>query len=233
VTLKLAIVENEAAQAAYLQSQLKQWSLEHQTLLDVQQYPSSETFFSSRFLEFDLVFLDIQLDGMDGLATAHRLRDQGFSGEIVFLTAFSEYVFDGYEVQALNYLLKPVTYPKVAKCLEYMVRKLDDDHYTFRYNKAIMQIPYSQIIYFSSANHHTQIVTTEGIYRQLEPMRNIFSYLPSRFLFCHRTVIVNMEHILTLKGRELILTNQAIVPVSHTYLPGIRSALLTYADSMR
>ena len=231
--MKLAIVENERSHAEHLRSLLQQWSRERQSILDVAVFSSGEAFLRSDTNAFDLVFMDIQLSGLDGISAAHRLREQAFKGQLVFLTAFSEYVFDGYDVQALNYLLKPIAYDKMAKCMDYAARKLSDDHYTFRNRGSIIQIPYSQIIYFSSANHFTQIITTEGSFRQLESIKNIFTHLPDRFHFCHRTVIVNMEHIVLLRGRELVLSNKAVVPVSHTYIQGIRSSLLSYADSMR
>lgn len=231
--MKIAIVENEVLHAEHLQTLLQQWSQEHQTILDIAVFSGSEAFLDSQANVFDLVFLDIKMSGLDGVTAAQQLREQKFEGQIVFLTAFSEYVFEGYDVQALNYLLKPVTYDKIAKCLDYVARRLRDDHYTFRNHGSVVQIPYSQIICFFSANHYTQIITTEGTFNQLESIRNIFSRLPDRFHICHRTAIVNIEHIAMLKGRELILSNKTVVPVSHTYLQEIRSDLLSYADSMR
>ncbi|MPM25616.1 Transcriptional regulatory protein BtsR [bioreactor metagenome] len=149
------------------------------------------------------------------------------------MTAFSEYVFEGYDVQALNYLLKPITYDKLCKVLGYVSEKLGEDRYTLRDKGDIIQIPYSQIIYFSSSNHYTHIITTRGNHRQLEHIKNIQARLPARFIFCHRTVIVNLEHVTMLKGRELMLSNKTAVPVSQTYLQEVRSRLLSYADSMR
>ena len=154
--------------------------------------------------------MDILLDGIDGVAAAHQLRGLGFQGQIIFLTASPEYVFDGYDVQALNYLLKPVAYDKIIRSLDYVEKMLNDDNYTFRHRGAVVRIPYSKIICFSSANHYTKIVTTEGNYNQLESIRTIFSHLPDRFHFCHRTVIVNIEHITMLNGRELALSNSEI-----------------------
>lgn len=231
--MKIAIVENELLHAENLKDLLQQWSREHQTIVEISCFLSGESFLDSDFVCLDLAFIDIQLDGMNGLTAAHQIREQGFYGQLVFLTAFSEYVFDGYEVQALNYLLKPVSYDKIAQCIDYVVRKLNDDHYTFRDHGSVIQIAYSRIICFSSANHYTQIVTTEGNFKQIGTIRNVFTHLPNRFIFCHRTTIVNMEHIKMLRGRDLVLSNNTVVPVSLTYLQEIRSALLSYADSMR
>lgn len=231
--MKFAVVENEPLHAENLKQLLRRWSQEHQTIVDIELFSCGEAFLASRLGSFDLVFMDIQLDGVDGITAAHQVREHGFDGQLVFLTAFSEYVFDGYEVQALNYLLKPVSYDKIAQCIDYVARKLYDDHYTFREHDSVIQIAYSSIIYLSSANHYTQIITAEGTFRQMGSIQNVFSHLPSRFLFCHRTVVVNLEHVARLKGRDLVLSNGITVPVSLTYLQGIRSALLSYADSMR
>lgn len=231
--MKFAIVENESFHVENLKKLMQRWTLEHQTIIDIESYQNGEDFLDSSFETFDLVFLDIQMEGIDGMVTAHKLRDKGFHGQIVFLTAYSEYVFEGYDVQALNYLMKPVPYKKIAKCIDYVASKLNDDHYNFREHDVVKQIAYSKIIYFTSASHYTHIITTEGTFFQREGLQSVFSHLPSRFVFCHRTVVVNMEHVAKLKGRDLVLSNKKTVPISRTYLKGIRSALLSYADSMR
>ncbi|WP_312939925.1 LytTR family DNA-binding domain-containing protein [Oscillibacter sp.] len=231
--MKVAIVEDETPHAEALQDLLQQWSEEHQALIDVALFDSGEAILSACGDLFDLVFMDIQMKGMNGISAARQLRQQGVHGQLVFLTSFSEYVFDGYEVQALNYLMKPVSYEKIAKCMDYVEQKLHDDHYTFRDHDSVTRIAYSKIINFSSANHYTQIITTEGDFRQRESLQIVFSHLPSRFLFCHRTIIINMEHVSKLKGRELVLSNGVIVPISQTYLQDVRSGLMSYADMMR
>lgn len=231
--MKVAIVEDETPHAEALQELLRQWSEGHQALIDVAIFNSGETFLNACEDSFDLVLMDIKMNGMDGISAARQLRQQGFHGQIVFLTSFSEYVFDGYEVQALNYLMKPVSYEKIAKCMDYVEQKLHDDHYTFRDHDSVTRIAYSKIIYFCSANHYTQIIITDGDFRQRESLQIVFSHLPGRFLFCHRTIIINMEHVSKLKGRELVLSNGVNVPISQTYLEDVRSALMSYADMMR
>lgn len=212
---------------------LQQWSEENRTILDVVSFDCGELFLHSEIDSIALVFLDIQMSGLDGVETAHQLRENGFTGELVFLTGFSEYVFQGYDVRAFNYLLKPPSYTQIAKCVDYVAEKLHEQRYTFRYRGSVIQIPYSKILYFSSANHYTNIVTTEDKLKQLEPMRSIHAYLPSQFLFCHRTIIINMDHVVMLKGRDLLLSNEETIPVSQKHLADVRLALLTYVESMR
>lgn len=231
--MKIAVVENEATHAENILAHLNRWSEDQHTILEIAEFKNGEEFLKSNDISSDLIFMDIVLGGIDGVAAAHQLRKLGFQGQIVFLTAFSEYVFDGYNVQALNYLLKPVTYDKIAKCIGYVEKMLNYELYTFRHHGSVIRIPYSQIIYFSSSNHYIHIITTEGAFNQMESMRSIFSHLPDQFLFCHRTAIVNIDHITMLNGRELLLSNHTKLPVSVTYLQDIRTKLLSCAESMR
>lgn len=232
--MKIAIVENEWIYTQNLQSLLSQWSKEKQVELDVISYENAADFLCSVQTEiFHLVFMDIQMEEMDGLACAKKLREMGFNESIVFLTAFSEYVFEGYHVQALNYLLKPVSYEKVSACLNYKYQELCDEHYVFRQGGDIIQIPYSKIICFSSANHYTEIITEDATYRQLESLKNILSRLPARFHSCHRTAIINEAHVSMIKGYDIILSNGITIPISRTHLSSIRSMFLNYANRMR
>ncbi len=232
--MKIAIVENEWIYTQNLQSLLKQWSEEKQTTLDVSCFENGASFLNATQKEFfHLVFMDIQMEEMDGLTCAKKLREMGFNGSIVFLTAFSEYVFEGYHVQALNYLLKPVSYAKISACLNYKYQELYDEHYIFRNGNDIIQIPYSKIICFSSANHYTEIITPDATYQQLEPIKGILSRLPARFHSCHRTAIINEEHVSMIRGHEVVLSNGMVIPISRTYLSTIRTMFLNYADRMR
>lgn len=231
--MKIAIVENEELQAQNLQEFLHKWLQEHNILYEIVHFKSGEEIIASKIKNFDLVFMDILMDGIDGVTTAHKLRELGFNGQLVFLTSFAEYVFEGYNVHALNYLLKPVDYSKVAKCIEYVIKSLDAGLYTFQHRECVYRIPFSEIICFSSDNHYTQIITTQGTYRQMEPLRKIYSYLPEQFLYCHRTAIINIEHVLMLNGRELLLSNKMSIPVSLTHLQNIRNVLLSCVSSTR
>lgn len=231
--MKVAIVENEELYARDLEALMQRWRGEHQTALETAVFSGGEELLRSDTESFDLVCMDIQMDGIDGVAAAHQLREQGFVGQLVFVTAYSEYVFEGYGVHALNFLLKPVSYEQIAKCLDFVAKMLNDDHYVFRDGKNIFQIPYAQIICFSSADHDIQIITTEGKYRQKGSLRNVIFRLPDQFHFCHRTAIVNLEHILSLRERELLLSDQTALPVSRTYLKDLRFSLLSYVDRMR
>ena len=198
--MKIAIVENEELQAQNLQEFLHKWLQEHNVLYEIVHFKSGEEIIASKIKNFDLVFMDILMDGIDGVTTAHKLRELGFNGQLVFLTSFAEYVFEGYNVHALNYLLKPVDYSKVAKCIEYVIKSLDV--YILFSIKNGYRIPFSEIICFSSDNHYTRLSPLKVLIDRWNRYAKIYSYLPEQFLYCHRTAIINIEHVLMLNGRE-------------------------------
>ena len=231
--MNIAIVENEQKHKDYLQSLLETWSAKENFPINIQYFISAEMLIEYLDIRFDLMFMDIELGGMDGVLAARKLRELGFEGELVFLTSFSEYVFQGYGVKALNYLLKPPTITQVDACLDFVRRKLVQEKYIFRYRGTVHQVPLLDILYFTSAGHYVEIVTRTEILKQIETLKKVYGFLPKEFLFCHRTIIVNIHHIQMLKGCDLVLTGNVVLPVGPKYLQEVRSALLEEAARMR
>lgn len=231
--MNIAIVENEQKHRDYLESLLDTWSVKESYSVKIQYFISAEMLIEHSDTRFDLMFMDVELGGMDGVLAARKLRELGFEGELVFLTSFSEYVFQGYGVKALNYLLKPPTSDQIEACMDYVRRKLAQEKYTFRYRRTVHQVPLLDILYFTSAGHYVEIVTRKERLQQIETLGKVYGFLPKEFLFCHRTTIVNVHHIQMLKGQDLVLTDNIVLPVGPKYLQEVRLALLEEAARMR
>lgn len=224
--IHIGIIEDEVFYKEQLIEQLDKWALENSREIMYHTETSGEDFLSRLPKQLDILFLDIQLTGINGVELAQHLRDKHYSYEIVFLTAFREYVFEGYQVRALNYLLKPVSYIDIKKCMNVILEQLKVEHYIFRSRQTIYKIPYSNILYFTSCKHYAEIVTTEMTYHHLEALKNILIHLPPQFMQCHRTTIVNVQHIQCINGTLITMSNGATLPVSKTYLESIRNGIL-------
>ena len=155
--IHIGIIEDEVFYKEQLIEQLDKWALENSCEIVYHTETSGEDFLSHLPKQLDILFLDIQLTGISGVELAQHLRDKHYSYEIVFLTAFREYVFEGYQVRALNYLLKPVSYIDVKKCMNIILEQLKVEHYIFRSRQTIYKIPYSNILYFTSSKHYAEI----------------------------------------------------------------------------
>lgn len=142
-----------------------------------------------------------------------------------------EYALDGYKVYALNYLLKPVVLSEVEFCMDTVCQKLKKNYYLLHNQNSFIKIPYSNIIYFSSAKHYVDIVSTGQIYRQRIAFKEVLPTLPSNFMQCHRTTIINIQHVNSVDGNNITMSNKNILPVSKTYVEQIRFAFINSVSS--
>lgn len=186
-------------------------------------FVDGENYFSSHTADNSALYiLDIQLHKMDGIEVAKRMRARGYNGTILFLTSFREYVFDGYDVRALNYLLKPVSQEILDKCLDDVYQQLLGNSFVYRDTHNFVQIEYSDILSFSVNNHYVDITTTHGICTCRMTLSNILPLLPKDFVQCHRSYIVNMRHIRKIAATTITLSNKTTVQISRNHLDSVR-----------
>ena len=121
---RIVVIEDQSAELEKLSSALLLWKQQSTIAYSMEAFSSGELYLEQENTEDfpDLFFLDIQLPGMDGLAVARHLREVGYRGYIVFLTAFREYVFEGYNVHAFQFLLKPVNPDALFTCMNEIVK---------------------------------------------------------------------------------------------------------------
>lgn len=233
MTINVTIIENNLNELDQLQHALDAWSENNSTPLSVTTYASGEDYFSANTTHTSNVyFLDIQLDGMNGLDIAQQLRQDEYAGEIIFLTSFREYVFSGYKVHALNYLLKPLEIESLYSCMNEIKESLQTNYYVFRNNQEIVQIEYRVILSFSSFLHSIDILTCHEHFTQHASLSNILSHLPKQFIRVHRSHIVNMTHIHKISGNTITLSNHTTVPIGRQYLNDVRKSFTEYATRL-
>jgi DNA-binding LytR/AlgR family response regulator len=230
--LKVIVIENNREEMKHIIQVLQIWAASQGVGLLISTYISGEELFADELagiLEVELFILDIQLDGMNGMEIAKILREKKYDGNIVFLTAFREYVFEGYQVHALNYLMKPVSAEQLTSTLTELLRITASENYVFSIHNTKMQIPYREISAFSVNRHYIDITTINGeTYGQSANLRDILPILPKEFIQCHRSYIVNMTHIQALSRTTICLTNKLRVPIGRSYLEKTRTDFSDY-----
>lgn len=224
--LNIGILEDDSAFAEELSSHIHLWEKQNYCKVEIYTFGTCEAFEKSEIMLFDLIFLDIQLPDGNGLELAKTIRTNGYTGELIFLTSYQEYVFEGYHVRAMDYLLKPTRYEVIENCLNTIFSMFNDENYIYRYKDTIIKIPYHSIICFTSSNHTTEIVTISGTFTQRESLRNILKYLPSQFEQCHRTVVINMQHVMQITTKDITLSNNMVIHASKTFIENIRAAFI-------
>ena len=232
MNLSITIIEDQEKEKERLLKALDIWKERNNTTLQIEYFVDGENYFASHPTdESSLYILDIQLHNMDGIEIAKKMRARGYEGNILFLTAFREYVFDGYDVRALNYLLKPVSQEALDKCMDDVYKQLYGNCFVYRDASNILQIAYCNILSFSVTKHYVDITTTKDVHNCRLPLSSILPLLPKEFIQVSRSCIVNMRHIRKIAKTTITLSNKTTVQISRNYLDDVRH---DYADfSMR
>lgn len=235
MNLNCCILENELIYIDHLMKLLRQWQNETGCDLSVDTLCSaSELYEAVSQKHYDILFIDIVLDNEEnGLEAAKKMRSESYSGDLVFLTNFQDYVFEGYPVHALDYLIKPASYEKICHCMNQVLEKLSGSCFFYRVRDSVLQIPYQNILYFSSRNHTTEIITARKCYSVPQTLKNLLKILPAQFVQCHRTVIVNLTHIEFMNNTEILLSNQERIPIGRTYLKKLQQDIISLMQERR
>ena len=192
----IAICEDEKE----IRLQLKHLILEKYPDIRVTEFVSAEELLSYKGV-YDILFLDIQLEGMNGIEAAGKLRQEGNSAEIIFVTGVKGYVFKAFDVGAFHYLVKPVDRGKffdvlgkaVAAAAEKNIRTIPK--LVIRSDGENITININEILYISSAGRKIDVHTLTQTYTVQEKMADIGEKLDDRFYRCHRGNYVNMDYI--------------------------------------
>lgn len=160
---------------------------------------------------FDIVFLDIQMDGLDGIETAKRLRKRQDDIVLIFVTGNKEYVFDALDLYAFHYLLKPVDENKFQEVLERAageVAKKKEKRFLFL-KKRNLTLDQADILYIESRAKKVEIHTDgfKDIIEIYATMEELEGQLGEDFYRCHRSYIVNMAHITEYDNGTITITN--------------------------
>lgn len=238
IPLKITILDDEENDRRQLIQELYYWGTKHNIAVSIRSFSRGVDLLKEELDDMELLFLDIDLKtkNMNGLDIAKKLRKNGFRGNMIFLTAFSEYVFEGYNVHAHDFLLKPIDTEKLTKCLHPIIKSIDGSFYIFKFREETFKIPYSKIVAFSSYKHYVDIATlipasaqdknAFKTFQQRISIRDLEPKLPEEFIRCHRSVIINTSKMISMTKTEAVLINNAIYPISESCLEAVREAFM-------
>ena len=190
--MRIAIVEDEQACADTLQKYLQQYGQEFSQELDVTQYENGAVFLREFRSQFDIILLDISMPVMDGMETARQIRKTDSDVVLLFVTSLSQYAIRGYEVNAMDYILKPVSYFAFSQRLNRAMARVKSHakNYLIVSTKNGMQkLDIASIYYVESQGHTLILHTRSGDFPCAGTMKEISEKL-EEFHFFHRLCIL-------------------------------------------
>lgn len=186
--------------------------------IEIFSYTSGEELLNSDFLYNDIVILDIEMEGIDGIETAKRLRSDGYEGIVIFATSHKEMVFDSFQVNPFQYIVKPIDVKEFNTILEKAISNLIDKrnrHFEAVSNNQTYRILLSDIYFFESQGRKIEINTKSGIVVINGRMNQIETSLRSKYFFrCHKGYLVNLEQVYAFSDNEITLSSHKKIPVS-------------------
>lgn len=201
---------------------------------EIRRFDSSEELFNSICAGegYDLLILDIQMDGMNGMELAHKLRDTNNRVSIIFVTACDSYLLEGYEVQPVYFLLKPVDKQRLESALMLdLALNHSPKSLAVRIGGKNINLVLSEIVYIESYNHQLIIHTTsaeQSVYLSLTAMEQ---QLPANaFSRCHNSYLVGLEHISEISRSEVTLRNGVSLPIGRQYFKTFQQDFISYMN---
>lgn len=205
--IRIAIVEDSAFDRQVLRDCLREYVQETGTELQVTEYTGGQAFLEQDAGQKDLVFMDIMMEGMDGLTTARLLRRRDDRVLLVFVTSMVQYAVQGYSVDAMDFIVKPVTYTGVKLCMDRAVRRLNDLsplRLCFTNREGTHSVDASEVCYIESLEHKIVVHTTQGKIQSdmsLAAAEKMVKSMP--FFRCHVSYLVNLRYVDRVSGNDV------------------------------
>ena len=181
---------------------------------------------------FDLVFLDIEMPGIDGITLAKRLRAVSENVQIVFLTSHIEYALEGYEVNALRYLVKPVDMNKLSEVLKFIQDKKNNSRQIMiKQEGEDIVIDISDVIYIESLDKNVRIVTSKSEYITRYNISDYEEELKnSGFFRSHRSYLISLSKVKKIVKNDVVMDGDISLPVSRSNVKALKEALYAYVE---
>ncbi|GFH92090.1 MAG: response regulator transcription factor [Lachnospiraceae bacterium] len=231
----IAICDDEKHMSAHIRSCVSDFFRKKNRETSLRMFSSGEELLSYNG-QIDILFLDIQMKGMDGMETARKLRADQFRGFLVFITVLKEMVFQSFEVQAYDYLVKPVDKKQFEKTMERLYASMQNA----REDSLLVQkgyegriIPKDEIVFCEVIDRKIYLNLASGdVVDYYERIENLEAKLDKHFYRCHRSYLINLKHLKGYKNGTACMDNGKKIPVSRLRSKEFSGVVLQYMKNI-
>lgn len=186
--------------------------------------------------QIDILFLDIQMKGMGGMETARKLRAKKFRGFLIFITVLKEMVFQSFEVQAYDYLVKPVEETQFEKTMERLYASMQnagEDSLLVQKGYESRIIRKGEIVFCEIIDRKIYLnLVSDEVVDYYERIENLETKLDDHFFRCHRSYLINLKHLKGYKKGIAYMDNGREIPVSRLRSREFSSVVLQYMKNL-
>ena len=236
--LQIAVCDDEQFYRDKILTLLKSYCKKHDLESSVQTYCSGEEFLEQKEnrVKYDIIFMDIDMEGLDGIQTAMQIRQFQSGTYLVFVTAFVDYALEGYKVNAVRYIMKDTMEASIAECMDAILRKMQIAQVQFSFIEGERKLYTDNILYVESRRHKSIFYYMESdivnyqIYDKLDTIEQKLSGYG--FLRIHKSYLVNMKHIKKISNYEAFLDTDEILPVPRMKYQSVKAAFVEYKGAL-
>lgn len=226
---KIAICDDADADRRYVSDMVKSWADHAGHTVHTDTFSSAESFLFhyAEESDYDILLLDIEMGAMDGVTMAKQLRKENDTVQIIFITGYSDYISEGYEVAALHYLVKPVKKEKLFSVLDRAAEKLmrNERVLNFEVGGEMVRVPIYQIRYAEVYGNYVTVHAASDIHIKMT-LGEIEKQLDDRFYRVGRSAVVNLTQISRVTRTEIVLADGTAIPLPRGAYDGVNRAII-------
>jgi len=227
---KIAVCDDDPEVLSYISKLLKEY-FESKDVLYIIDIFSSGKEILKRINTYNIFILDIQMD-INGIDIARNIRNFSNLSTIIFMSNYNEFYHKAFEVHAFSYLLKPIKKSRLLIILDETIKliekKENDSTICLEIDNQIIKVGIYSIYYFESLARKLIIYTMYGKFETTYRLKDIVNLKKIEFFMLHKSFIVNLEHVISVKGYEVIMANNNRVPLAQKKSVEFKRALNTY-----
>lgn len=231
--MKIAVIDDSAEDWKLLAEKIQNFCLRESLIYEIRSFSSGNEFLLASRADWDIIFLDIFMNEIDGMTVARTLRGNNVSSLIVFTTSSRDYAIESYDVRAFHYLVKPIEQDKLDEVLRLSEKSIRSrNHYIeVKEGRIMSRILIRDIMYTDYYNHYIQIHTPG---RMIKTYMSFAEFSPlllkyKQFLSPYRNCMINMDYVQQMDDHDFLMKDQVQIPINRARKSEIRQAYADYS----
>lgn len=229
--MRIAIVDDEQTMREQLAEYIERFAGERKLPLEVCSLPSGDALLNGTDRSFDIIIFDIDMPGTSGLDSARRIRETDEKVVILFVTNIAQYAINGYEVDAVDYVIKPVGYYDFAMKFQKAVRRAERNRGTQLVIDTVngpAVLNTDDVLYVEVMGHYVIYHTAGGEFRVRASMKEHEDALRAyHFARCHKSYLINLKQLKAVNGSEVV-AGEYSVPLGRAYKDSLLNEYMKY-----
>lgn len=233
--IRIALVEDDAASRTELQQYLARYAQDAGVKFSITVFTDGEAIVNGYTANYDVILMDIVMPGLNGMEAAERIRQADSEVVIIFITSTPHYAMKGYLVDALDYVLKPISYYAFSQRIDRAIARMHKRRKTFisvQVRGGVKKIDLSDITYIEVQDHDLMFHLTGETFAAKGTLSEVERTLPpERFFRCNKCYLVNLEYVQEVQASD-ILVGEDLIQVSRARKKPLLDALNNYINEV-